>query len=107
MENNDERLLISFLNEASIEVEDNHFSNRVMRRLPAKKQKTGWIVPAFTMLGVILAILLIDVKATAMYFLDILAGVPLFYLLGGIALFPFVFLLFYSLANRNREVHGF
>ncbi|MHB9056764.1 MAG: DUF5056 domain-containing protein [Paludibacteraceae bacterium] len=101
MENKEDILLREFLGKNKAEIQDGDFSGRVLRKLPDKKRDTGWIVPLFTVLGIAVSFLFIDIREVIYRIYEIIGQVPLIYLLGGIMLFPVIFLFFYFGGERN------
>ena len=102
MKDKENKLLTDFLGKNKSEIQDKRFSSGVLNRLPEKQTNTRWIVPLFTLAGIITAALLIDVREMCIRFFGFLIDIPLYYLLGGIMLFPVIFLLFYLNWEKNQ-----
>ena len=63
MENKNDKLLSDFFESNKSEIQNNGFSDRVLNQLPQKKVKnTEWIVPVFTLLGMLVSLALIDLE---------------------------------------------
>lgn len=102
MENKDDKILKDFFENYKSDIQDDGFSNRVLNRLPDKKvRKTEWIVPVFAMLGVLVSILLIDLKEVASELYYFLLEVPLICFVGGIMIVPIVFLPIFFYRERK------
>lgn len=103
MENRDDQILKDFFEINKKEIEDFGFSNRVMSRLPKKREKkTGWIVPVFSTIGLLISFLLVDFRALTLEILSIVSNTPIYYFTGGIMAFPIVFLIFYLIMDKKR-----
>ena len=102
MKNKVDKLTADFLGKNKVEIQDNGFSGSVMRRLPEKQTNTGWIVPLFTLLGIVVAAFLVDIREVFIRAFGFLIDIPMYYLLGGIMLFPIIFLLFYLNWEKNQ-----
>lgn len=101
MESKEEQLLNEFFDNAKTAIEDKDFTEKVLRQLPRKKSNTAWIVPAFTLLGLVLTALLIDVQWMIRQLFDVLSAIPLTGLIGGFMTFPLLVLLAYFLSERR------
>ena len=103
MENKEDQILNDFFNKNKTEIEDFGFSNRVLNKLPKKKTRnTGWIVPMFTLLGVVVSLLLIDIRALYMDMLWFISETPLYYFIAAIMVVPLIFLPFYLYWERKN-----
>ncbi len=104
MENNNNKLLSDFFNSNKSGIQDNGFSDRVLSQLPQKRRrKTGWIVPVFTLFGVLLSLVLIDLEKVFAEIYNFVLQIPLLYYIGIIITIPIMFLaLFFYAEKQNR-----
>ena len=98
----DDRMIRNFFQEHKKEIADNHFTKKVMQRLPEKKKNYDWIIVLFTALGTLLAGLLGWNTQLPVISISIPDQTTLYYLLGGIFAFPLVILFIYELLNNKR-----
>lgn len=98
----DDRMIRNFFQENKKEIEDNRFTKKVMQKLPEKKKNYDWIIVLFTALGTLIAGLLGWNNQLPVISISIPDQTFLYYLLGGVFVFPFVMLLIYELLNNKR-----
>jgi len=98
----DDRMIRNFFQENKKEIEDNHFTKKVMQKLPEKKKNYDWIIVLFTALGTLIAGLLGWNYQLPAISISVPGHTTLYYLLGGIFAFPFVTLFIYELLNKKR-----
>lgn len=89
-------LIKQFFQENKKEIADNHFTEKVMRRLPEKKKNYEWIVVIFAGLGTLLSIILKWDYQLPELVITLPASIPIYYLLAAMFAIPFVVLLFSS-----------
>lgn len=102
MENRDDKLITDFLGKHKVEIQSDGFSKRVLNRLPEKQRRTGWIVPLFTLIGVVVSAFLIDIREIFENIFSLIMNVPMYYLLGGVMVFPIIFLFFYLYWEKSQ-----
>ena len=102
MENSEDKLLKEFFEKNKVEIQDKGFSARLMDKLPEKERNTGWIVPLFALIGIILSISLIDIREVIYKIFELFAGIPLIYMMVGIMFFPIVLLFLYLYKEREN-----
>ena len=95
MENSEDKLLKEFFEKNKVEIQDKGFSTRLMHKLPEKERNTGWIVPMFTLIGIIISMFLVDIWGVIYKLYEIFVGIPLIYMMAGIMFFPIVILFLY------------
>lgn len=84
-----DKMLKDFFGEHKQEIADNGFTNRVMRKLPEKADRS-WIVWIFTCVGILLSLLLGFYSGTFETLLMYMQHISIYYLLIGIFCFPLV-----------------
>ena len=99
--NNDDQLIRALMQENKQEVPDLFFTRKVMQKLPPVRRSKEWIVLPFAALGTLLAWMLGTVKPIH---LSMPADFNLYYLLGGVAVIPFVFLALYYIRERRIQL---
>jgi len=104
METKDDKILRTFFGEKKQEIADNGFSVKVMRRLPHKEAKTGWIAPVFALIGFLITFALVDMREVAREIFIALSGIPFYYLLGGFMLIPIVTMLVMYVYKRDVNI---
>lgn len=97
-----DRIIRNFFQENKKEIEDKHFTKKVMQKLPEKKKNYDWIIVLFTAMGTLLAALLGWNTQLTLISISVPDHTTLYYLLGGIFAFPLVILLIYELLNSKR-----
>jgi hypothetical protein len=100
--NNDE-LIRDFMLKQKVEVADNHFTERLIRKLPAKKNYE-WIIVLLAAIGTIIGLILGRDTTLPAYTLSIYnfpSEITLYYLLGGALLSPFILWFGYELLRRK------
>lgn len=102
MENREDKLMTDLFGKNKVEIEDNGFSRRVMNRLPEKKKNTNWIVPLFTIIGIVISMLVIDIREIINQIFNRIIEIPIYYLLGGIMIFPLIVLFVYLYWEKNQ-----
>ncbi len=102
MENRDDKLITDFFGKNKTEIQNDGFSGRVMNRLPEKQRKTGWIVPLFALMGVIISASVIDIREIFISAFDVLMDIHLYYLLALVMLFPIITLVVYLFWEKNQ-----
>ena len=100
--NYNDRMIRNFIQQNKKEIEDNFFTSRLMQKLPAKKRSYEWIIVLFTAIGTLIAGLLGWNNGLPVISIPIPDQNTLYYLLGGIFIFPLVMLLIYELLNSKR-----
>ena len=81
MEDKSDILVKKFLRGNISEIDDSSFTKNVLENLPEKKSPaSGWIVPVFTIIGVILALILVDFQQVALQILRFIQQTPVVYL---------------------------
>lgn len=100
--NHDDQMIRNFFQENKKEIDDKFFTKRVIQKLPARKKNYEWIIVLFTAIGTLLAGLLGRNSQLPSIYIPLPDQVTLYYLLGGVFVFPFVMLLIYKLLNNKR-----
>jgi hypothetical protein len=99
----DDKLLRDFFNENKKEIPDIFFSNKVMQKLPERKNHE-WIVVVLAGLGSLLSLILgwnnarIPKINLPEIIIRIPEGVQLYYILGAVFILPFAVWVVYSLS---------
>lgn len=104
MENKD-KMLKDFFTENKKEITDNGFSQNVMRKLPAER-KIEWIIPAFTLIGLFITILLLNVEKLILNAYLLISQLPLLYIAGFFFAIPFVALAAWYLNEKEYGIFG-
>lgn len=102
MENSEDKLLKDFFRKNRAELQDNGFSGSIMKKLPVKERTTDWIVPVFTLAGIIISLFLVDIREVIFRIYELFTGLPFIYMLGGFMLFPIVILFVYFFCEKER-----
>ncbi len=84
-----DKMLKNFFGENKQEITDNGFTNRVMRKLPEKTDRS-WIVWVFACLGILFSLLLGFYSGSFETILIYIQHISIYYLMLGIICFPFV-----------------
>jgi len=100
METND-KILNDFFNQHKKEIDDNGFSERVVRKLPEQQDKS-WIVWAFAAIGTAISIYLGISLGLIEHVFRVLVHIPIYYFLICIFTFPLVGTAGYYLAQDKR-----
>lgn len=101
--NNNDKLIRDFMMKQKVEVADNHFTEKLMRKLPAKKNYE-WIIVLLAAIGTIICLILGRDSTLPAYTISIhsLPGEhTLYYLLGGVFLTPFILWSGFELFRRK------
>ena len=61
-----------------------------MRQLPKNQRYADWIVTVFTLVGMAITLLLVDVREVIKIIFTFLSGVPYYYIAGAFMLFPLI-----------------
>lgn len=88
MDTND-KLLKDFFSANKQEIIDNGFSQRVMRKLPEQADRS-WIVWVFACIGISLTFFIGIENGAFKDVLHFAQNIPIYYVLGGVFLFPIV-----------------
>lgn len=105
MENKDDKALQDFFAAHKKEIDDNGFSRRVMNALP-EKQKVRWIIPAFTLIGLVVTFLLVDLQSILMKIYLFVERLPLIYVVAVFFSIPFVCLAMWYVNEKEYRVFG-
>ncbi len=106
MEDKSDLLIKNFLKGNKSEIEDLNFSKNVLQNLPEKKiPASGWIVPVFTIAGVILAFILIDFKQTALQILHFIQQTPVVFLWLGFMGVLFSLIAYYLFKEKQLRLY--
>ena len=102
--NNNDKLLKDFFSEMKLEIPDDGFTNRLMRKLPEQPDRS-WIVWTFTFIGMLLTLIfginMGSIKALVM----LMQHIPIYYFLVGIFCFPLVgSLSLYFMQNKGQRL---
>ena len=105
METNEkDKLLKGFFSEKKQEIVDDGFTQRVMRKLPEKVDRS-WIVWVFAAIGMYISLLLGIYFGLIQQTLLLIQHVPIIYLLSGIFSFPLVGSIgFYFTQDKNYRL---
>jgi len=105
METNDkDKLLKDFFREHKLEIADNGFTQRVMRKLPEQTDK-GWIVWIFAAIGMAISIYLGITFGLVENILTLLKHVSIYYILAGIFCLPLLGIAgFFFTQNKDYRV---
>jgi len=101
--NNNDKLIRDFMLKQKVEVADIHFTEKVMHKLPAKKNYE-WIIVLLAAIGTIISLILGRDTTLPAYTLSIYnfpSEITLYYLLGGALLSPFILWFGYELLKRK------
>jgi len=101
---NNDKLLKDFFIEMKLEIPDNGFLNRLMRKLPEQTDRS-WIVWAFTCIGMILTLFFGLYTGSIEAFVIFLQHIPIYYFLVGVFSFPLIgSLSLYFMQNKNHRL---
>jgi uncharacterized membrane protein len=107
MKNNDnDRLIRSFMQENKKEVEDVFFSKKVMQKLPPAQRSKEWIVILFAGLGTLIAWLIgggTSIQLHEMH-MQLTEQLNSYYLIGALFGFPLIVLAFYYLKEKQIQL---
>ncbi len=98
---NNDILIRAFMQENKREIPDFHFSNKVMARIPGKKQY-DWILIVATGLGCLLSLLLVWNSKIPGIVISLPGDINLWYLIGAGFSFPLVIGALYALSQSRR-----
>ena len=102
METNNDKMLKDFFTNGKLEIADDGFTQRVMRKLPEQTDR-NWIVGAFACLGMTLAIILGFYTGSLQLLFVYFHQIPIYYFLAAISSFPLIGILgLYLLGNEKR-----
>lgn len=87
--NDNDKKLKQFFGENKREIEDNGFTQRVMRKLPEQPDRS-WIVWVFACTGLVISLLLALYTGLIQSILLYLQLIPVYYLLAAVFLFPLI-----------------
>ena len=102
MENSEDKLLKDFFRKNKAEFQDVGFAVSVMKKFHMKERTTDWIVPVFTLAGIIISMLMVDIREMIFRVFELVAGIPFIYMMAGFMLFPIVFLFLYFFCEKER-----
>lgn len=97
----EDRMIRAFMQENKQEMPDVFFSRKVMQKLPPVRRSKEWIVIPFAALGTLLAWMMGTVKPVVISMPD---NFNIYYLLGGVAVIPFVFLAMFYIRERKIQL---
>lgn len=98
--NKDDKLMKDFFLKHKVEIDDNHFTERVMQQLP-EKRNFEWIIVLLAGIGTILSIILGWNSKISVPSFTLPAEFSLYYLLGIVFLSPFVLWFGFELHRRR------
>jgi len=104
METNNDKIFRNFFSEHKQDIADDGFSEKVMTHLPERGRKTEWIIPVFTLIGMLITLALVNVREMIYQIFGLLSEIPLYYLIGTFMLFPIVALLVMFYLNREHQL---
>jgi len=84
-----DKLLKNFFGEHKHEIQDNGFTQRVMRKLPEQADRS-WIVWCFALVGMVLSLILGFSSGSIQAAISYLSQMPVYYLIGAVFCFPLV-----------------
>lgn len=96
-----DKLLKDFFGEHKQEIQDNGFTQRVMRKLPEQADRS-WIVWSFALVGMVLSLILGFSSGSLQAAISYLLQIPIYYLVGVIFCFPLVSTAGLLLAANRR-----
>ena len=102
MESKDDKILKDFFGENKQVIADNGFSDRVMRQLPKNQRYADWIVTVFTLVGMAITLLLVDVREVIKIIFTFLSGVSYYYIAGAFMLFPLIALVVLFCVEKEK-----
>lgn len=102
MNDNNEKILKKYFDNHKIEISDNDFASRVMNTIPKKEKKSDWIIVAFTFLGMIISVLLLDVNKAFNELTQIISQISYLYIVIFVAAFPIFFLSIYYFIQKEK-----
>jgi hypothetical protein len=95
-------LIRSFLIEKKVEIADNHFTQRVLRRLPERRTHTDWLLVLFAGMGTLLCVVLGWDYQLPQFSITLPGSINYYYILGAVFSFPLLSLLGYGFSKiRN------
>jgi hypothetical protein len=100
----DDALIRAFMQENKKELPDVFFSRKVMQKLPPVRHNKEWIVIPFAALGSLLSLLLGTDTMLHLPALRVPESFNIYYLLGGVAVIPFVTLAMYYIRERKIQL---
>ncbi len=98
--NKDDILLKDFFLKHKVEINDNHFTDRVMQQLPEKKNYE-WIIVLLAGIGTIISIILGLNYNIPVASISLPTELSLYYLLGAVFMSPFVLWFGFELHRRR------
>ena len=104
METNHDKIVRDFFSDRKQDIANDGFSEKVMKHLPKRERKTEWIIPVFTLIGMLLTLALVNVREVIYQIFGLLSQIPLYYLIGTFMLFPIVALLVMFYLNREHQL---
>lgn len=84
-----DKLLKNFFGEHKQEVQDNGFTQRVMRKLPEQADRS-WIVWCFALVGMLLSLMLGFSSGSIQTAITYLLQLPVYYFVGVVFCFPLI-----------------
>lgn len=100
--NQDDRMIRDFFQQNKKAIEDDAFTEKVMRKLPVRRKNYDWIIVLFSAVGALIAGLLAWNNRPFIINISLPDQFTWYYLLVGISIFPFLVLLFYELQDNGR-----
>ena len=76
-----------------------------MRSLP-EQTKIRWIIPAFTLMGLVLTLLLVDLRGIMLKVYFLIEQLPLIYIAGVFFIIPLVLLIVWYVNEKEYRVFG-
>ena len=105
METKNDEILKDFFANNKSEIQDNGFTESVLNQLPRKKVKQAkWLVPVFTLLGIVVSTLFIDFNKLISEIYFSFLQLPLFYYVCLVLTIPVVVLLLFFFAERQNKL---
>ena len=97
-------MLKDFFSEQKLEIADNGFSKRVMRKLPEQTDRS-WIVWVFAAIGTAISLYLGINAGIIEQIMLLFKHVSIYYLVGGVFCFPLLGTIgFYLTQNKNLQI---
>ena len=102
METNNDKRIREFLLQQKTEVADDSFTDRVMSKIPAQQKNYEWIIVLLAAIGTVISLIIGWNTRVPTISITLPSQINLLYILGGIALSPFVVWLCFELFRTKQ-----